>query len=362
MTWEQAVTWLREQPGQEELVKDCFFDDPLLEAARRFHQSEEWRETRKRLPEPPGKALDLGAGRGIGSYALAMDGYDVTALEPDPSALVGATAIRNLAQESDLPITVVQEWGENLPFADDSFDLVHGRQVLHHARSLPGLCKEVARVLKAGGLFIATREHVVGRPEDLSLFLESHPLHALYGGENAFPLPQYINAMTEAGFRFREIIAPFDCAINFFPLSGDELTKELQALWHWPYVPSRAELVENARHCFRFPGRLFSFVGIKPSLCEAQEYEDALCHALVIQWALHDALLAAGEETWIRLDEANRRLKETNLRLEETSLRLEETNRRLDETNRRLNKTVSLRLWRGLKALRNIVSSSHDGA
>ena len=185
MTWEQAVQWLREQPGQSELVKACFFDDPLLNAARRFHQSEEWAETRKRLPDPRGKALDLGAGRGISSYALAKDGFYVTALEPDPSALVGAEAIRNLAEESGLPIAVAREWGERLPFADNSFDVVHGRQVLHHARSLPELCKEVARVLKPGGVFIATREHVVDVPEELPAFLASHPLHHLYGGENA---------------------------------------------------------------------------------------------------------------------------------------------------------------------------------
>ena len=42
------------------------------------------------------QALDLGAGRGISSYALAREGWQVTALEPDPSMLIGAGAIRSL--------------------------------------------------------------------------------------------------------------------------------------------------------------------------------------------------------------------------------------------------------------------------
>jgi hypothetical protein len=29
MTWEQAVRWLREQPEQQDLVRACFYDDPV---------------------------------------------------------------------------------------------------------------------------------------------------------------------------------------------------------------------------------------------------------------------------------------------------------------------------------------------
>ena len=46
-----------------------------------------------------GQALDVGAGRGIASYALAREGFTVTVLEPDDSHLVGAGAIRSLAEE-----------------------------------------------------------------------------------------------------------------------------------------------------------------------------------------------------------------------------------------------------------------------
>ena len=137
LTWEQAVRWLRQQPEQAELVLACFYDDPLLEAAWRFAASEEWLATSRLLGASTGIALDLGAGRGITSYALARAGWQVVSLEPDSSALVGAGAIRALATETGLPIRVIEEHAENLPFRESTFELVFGRQILHHARDLP---------------------------------------------------------------------------------------------------------------------------------------------------------------------------------------------------------------------------------
>ena len=93
-----------------------------------------------------GKALDVGAGRGIASYALAREGFQVTSLEPDPSAIVGAGAIRALAAEAALPISVVEEFSERLPFVDGAFDVVFARAVLHHTRDLePCVLRDVSR-------------------------------------------------------------------------------------------------------------------------------------------------------------------------------------------------------------------------
>ena len=43
ITWEHAVLWLKSQPDQDGLVKACFYDDPLLAAAERFHSGTEWK-------------------------------------------------------------------------------------------------------------------------------------------------------------------------------------------------------------------------------------------------------------------------------------------------------------------------------
>ena len=161
-TWEQAVQWLRRQPDQEALVRGCYYDDPLLAAAQRFADSEEWQAVKIFLPGSGGQALDLGAGRGISSYALARDGWQVTALEPDPSPLVGAAAIKTLAQETGLPIRVVEDYGEMLPFDDCTFDLVYGVRCcimpaicLHSVEKLLGCLDLAGGSLRLGSMLSA---------------------------------------------------------------------------------------------------------------------------------------------------------------------------------------------------------------
>jgi SAM-dependent methyltransferase len=274
-SWEQAVSWLRNQPESQELVRHCYYDDPLDVAAERFSNSEEWLAIRHLLRKYlPGNVLDLGAGRGISSYAFAKAGCSVTALEPDPSRLVGAKAIQSLADSTQLPIEIIQEYGETLPFQDNTFDIVYGRAVLHHARDLTQLCKEAARVLKPGGVFIGTREHVISRKEDLQQFLDTHALHSLYGGENAYLLQEYTDAIKASGLKLKKVIAPFENALNYAPMTQQQFrslitswlvkrthvkianwlasTKAVQQFYGW-YSSQKLDT----------PGRHYSFIAVK---------------------------------------------------------------------------------------------------
>jgi len=108
-TWEEAVRWYRAQPGNEVEVSNNYFDLPVRQAAERFAESEEFAEISRLLGAGEGRQiLDLGAGNGIASYALASNGWVVTALEPDESEEVGAGAIQLLARATALLIKVVQ--------------------------------------------------------------------------------------------------------------------------------------------------------------------------------------------------------------------------------------------------------------
>lgn len=273
-SWEDAVCWLISQPEQQALVRACYFDRPALAAAQRYRLSDEWSAVRGLLPAHAGSVMDVGAGMGIASYALAADGWHVTALEPDPSDLVGAGAIRQLAREAGLEITVVEKWGEGLPFGDASFDVIHARQVLHHAHDLGQFCAELYRVLKPGGRLIATREHVISNPGQLPKFLAKHPLHDLYGGENAFQRTEYEACLKAAGFSICSVLGPWDSIINSTPFTRHKLHELFLArLGHWLGAAWFARMAfsevgfQLGRRMLavmdRRPGRLYTFVADK---------------------------------------------------------------------------------------------------
>lgn len=274
MNWEQAVQWLRDQPDKVQMVTDCYYDDPLNEAAERFWSSEEWKAVQVLLDGYSGKALDVGAGRGIASYALAKDGFSVTALEPDPSPLVGAAAISKLVKESAASINICNEFSEQLPFETNSFDVVYTRAVLHHTTDLKLACSEFLRVLKPGGVMIAAREHVISNKKDLQAFFDIHPLHHLYGGEKAFLLKEYKSAIRQAGFTGLQVISPWHSPINFAPYCLNNL-KDIVSKKFGPLksmirrvlnVPAIWRLFCNLMKLIdRRPGRLYSFLAYKTS-------------------------------------------------------------------------------------------------
>ncbi|MBY3311211.1 class I SAM-dependent methyltransferase [Rhizobium laguerreae] len=276
-TWEEAVQWLRQQPDQQKLVFDAYYDDPILQAAERYWRSGEWSAIREFLPQAPGTAVDIGAGRGIASYALAKEGFEVTALEPDASDLVGAGAIRELSHEAHLSISIAEEFSEKLPFPDHAFDVVFARAVLHHTSDLSAACREFFRVLKPGGRFIAVREHVISSERDLPTFLDRHPLHKLYGGENAFLLNDYRNSIVSAGFKMDRLLTPFESEINFAPYTPEELKAEIGAriAMRLPLIAKATQVLLDIRAVWAIfsraatnfdhrPGRLYSFVATRP--------------------------------------------------------------------------------------------------
>lgn len=275
-SWEDAVRWLRAQPDSEAIVRDAYYDDPLISAAERYWRSNEWEAVRGIIGRGPGNALDAGAGRGIASYALAKDGFSVTALEPDPSDLVGGGAIRQLANESGLSINVEENLSERLPFGDASFDVIFARAVLHHIEDLPEAMREFHRVLKPGGVFIAAREHVISQPSDLPMFLDSHALHHRYGGENAYQVHVYEIAIRESGLRLEKTIGSLDSPINFGPQSTNEIYSRILerlipiGIFRLPLlgflkVPGVGIVVRKiASRMDRRPGRHTSFIARKP--------------------------------------------------------------------------------------------------
>jgi SAM-dependent methyltransferase len=272
LSTEEAILRLRSDPRWASLMRDAYLDADVLGAARRFESSGEFAATRAMLGGRLAGAtvLDLGAGTGIASRAFVRSGAArVLALEPDPSSVVGQGALVRVCGGLS-GVHAVGGYGEALPLRDGAVDVVYARQVLHHAHDLPGLLGECARVMRPGGLLLATREHVADGPDQHAEFLRNHPVHQLAGGENAFSLPEYLAAMSGAGLRVQRVLGPWDSVINAFPaVNSDE---EIPAFARRTYAAQRglrgwlALLVPGAtRRALEsleqpVPGRLYGFL------------------------------------------------------------------------------------------------------
>lgn len=275
-TWEEAVLWLRKQPGLGHVVRESYLGHDVLAEARRFAASDEFRAVVRLLQMERSTrsrtVLDLGCGNGIASYAFARLGHTVAAMDPDLSSTVGLGAVTSIAFDVGSGTLLVAGGGaEALPFANSAFDAVYARQALHHFRSLPAGLAECARVLKPGGLMLATREHVADNDAQLEAFLGSHPLHSMYGGEHAFRLDEYQDAASAAGLECRHILGPYDSVINYYPktaagIRGEavaNLSRKIGAMAARIALSCRPALSAYLRrmsHFDRTPGRLYSFL------------------------------------------------------------------------------------------------------
>ena len=272
-SWEEAIELLRQDPQHQELIVNSYLTTKLVENCQRFAQGDEFAEVLKLLENfAPSKSvlLDMPGGNGIATYAFAKAGFQVTTVDPNPSETVGRGAIQHVMNECSLQANIVDAYGEKLPFQSNSFDIVYVRQGLHHAGNLKAMLQEIARVLRPGGVLLACREHVVDNyRESLEQFLDSQPDHQLYGGENAFTLKDYRQAISASRLQMLLELKPFDSPINMYPNTPEMLRKKiLQTLpgrllgMVFPEgLVARLGLWMARRR--KSPGRLYSFMAKK---------------------------------------------------------------------------------------------------
>lgn len=102
--------------------------------------------------DPSGKkTLDIGSGGGLLAEEFARLGCRVTGIDPSEASLITA---RSHAEQSGLDIAYLQATGEDLPFEDETFDIVYCCDVLEHVNDLDLVIAETARVLKPGGIYL----------------------------------------------------------------------------------------------------------------------------------------------------------------------------------------------------------------
>ncbi len=96
------------------------------------------------------RALDYGCGHGMAAVAMARAGASVTAFDLSPGYVHEA---QSRATANGVRVACVTADGEELPFANASFDAVWGNAILHHL-DLAMAGRELRRVLKPGGVAV----------------------------------------------------------------------------------------------------------------------------------------------------------------------------------------------------------------
>lgn len=142
-----------------------------------------------------GKLLELGVGSGETLRRLLECGWDAEGLDFDPKAVEACAKIGLKVKEGDL---------FSQGYASRSFDAIFSSHVLEHVPEPMALMKEVARVMKKGGVFVAVT------PNGNSL------LHRLFKSNwrglepprhlNIFTVNALISSAKEAGFSRVEVV------------------------------------------------------------------------------------------------------------------------------------------------------------
>jgi ubiquinone/menaquinone biosynthesis C-methylase UbiE len=109
---------------------------------------------RYRALRPGDKVLEVGCG--FGSFVLACTeaGYDAVGLDPNELGERMPVSVLEIARSRMSPGSdrLVAGYGENLPFAAETFDVVALFQVLEHVRDPRHVLQDAYRVLKRGGM------------------------------------------------------------------------------------------------------------------------------------------------------------------------------------------------------------------
>lgn len=136
------------------------------------------------------RVLEIGPGGGGHSSLFALHGASVVAADITPERVMatnrklGLLGGNNRAYQAD---------GENLPFKDDSFDIVYSNGVLHHSEDTDKCIEEVYRVLKPGGKAVI----MLYSRHSATYWLNIAPRAVITGEIFRWPEAQWVGRLTE---------------------------------------------------------------------------------------------------------------------------------------------------------------------
>lgn len=150
---QHELDYHRAHAREHQRILDAPFPFDVIENPQRRWWNAYWRMYAYILSlNPTGKrALIVGCGFGDDALRLAKLGARVSAFDLSPESLDIA---RRLATRESLDIDFRQMPAERLEYADDTFDIIVARDILHHV-DIAASMREIARVGKPDAMFVA---------------------------------------------------------------------------------------------------------------------------------------------------------------------------------------------------------------
>jgi SAM-dependent methyltransferase len=212
-------------------VFSCGYDsrfDPFLLDRRPELVPEFEAILRTAAPKKVGSILDIGCGSGLYFPLLARRAERLAGLDFSSEMIAAA---RGLVEKKGLTnVDLFVGSAEELPFPDESFDLVLGIDVLHHIPDLERALREVRRVLRPGGRFASVEPNVLNPMVFLAHLIPAEERGAL--GRNwpwktrrlikrniGRPRVSYVFHVTSSGSKLLAGVLRFlDRTMQFWPL------------------------------------------------------------------------------------------------------------------------------------------------
>jgi ubiquinone/menaquinone biosynthesis C-methylase UbiE len=120
--------------------------NPLKENGRKWVYLKQFKKIAEILKEDPSvKALDLGAGRGLYTGLLLKKKYKVVSVDINPRML------EIIHQKFGNKVLTIEAGCVNLPFENESFDIILAIELVVHVPEIEKLLSEIKRILRSNG-------------------------------------------------------------------------------------------------------------------------------------------------------------------------------------------------------------------
>jgi tellurite methyltransferase len=121
------------------------------------------------------KVLDVGCGGGRNLIYFLKNGFEVYGIDPNPEAIKSIKVLSQTLAPFNPVKNFVAGTAEDMPFDNETFDLVIASAVLHFAQNtahFDAMVRSIFRVLKPGGYFFARLASDIGIEDEVTLLTD----------------------------------------------------------------------------------------------------------------------------------------------------------------------------------------------